>query len=135
MRNKLYEPYRALQNHGVEVSKTRTPAMNAGGKSETSKHFAGKCLVAFAAAQTHGYMTDFEVETGNGDEIDVLLWGLSDRMTYAVELETSPTEDVKAEKLDKYVKQIPAIDDMILLNVGTMPLEIPEAVEWARDNL
>jgi len=79
-------------------------------------------------------MVDSEVEVPGGD-IDILLWGVSDRLTYAVECETSPTEDVKEAKLNKYVHQIDAIDDMILINLNELPLELPYQVQFIREQL
>jgi len=136
MKADLYEPYRYLQDSGVDVSKERIGLrFNAAGASESSKHVVAKALVSYVASRDYGYMTDSEVETVNGDEIDVLLWGVSDRLTYAVELETSPTEEVKKSKLNKYVHQIDAIDDMILINLNELPLELPYQVQFIREQL
>lgn len=121
-----YEPYRCLQDHGVEVPKTRQPPMNAGGKSETTVHYVAKQLVAFVGAQNYGYMTAVEVETPNG-QIDCLLWGHNERLTYAVEIESSPIEEVVSDKLDRYVHQIGPIDDMVLINANNIPMDMVEA--------
>jgi len=134
MRKELYEPYRALQNQGVNVHKERIPRMNAGGKSETVKHHTIKNLIAYAGARDYGYMSDIEVEVPQGD-IDCLLWGLNDRLTLACEVETAPTEETKESKLERYVKQIGPIDDMRLINVNNVPTDMMEAADYVSNQL
>jgi len=129
MRPELYEPYRALHNHGVEVSQDREPPMNAGGKSETIPHHTLKNMIAFYGAKEYNYWTGVEVSVPEGD-IDVLLWGLSDRLTWACEVETSPTEETIKDKQRKYVDQIPAIDDIKVFNVNEAPMDMVKAYEW-----
>jgi hypothetical protein len=134
MDRKYYENYRALQNHGANVRKERIPPMNAGGDSETIPHYTLKCLMAFVGARDYGYMTDLEVEVPSG-EIDCLLWGHQERLTYACEIETSPTEETKQEKLDKYVHAIPAIDDMVWINPANYSMDMVEATEQLSEQL
>jgi len=134
MRREHYEPYRFLQDNGINVRKERMPPMNAGGESETPKHVVAKNLFAYVAARDYGYMTDIECETPNG-EIDVLLWGLPDRLTYAVECETSPTQETKDDKFNRYVKQLDPVDDMVWVNLSNFPLELPEQIEFIQGKL
>jgi len=66
MKADLYEPYRYLQDSGVDVSKERIGLrFNAAGASESSKHVVAKALVSYVASRDYGYMTDSEVETVN----------------------------------------------------------------------
>jgi hypothetical protein len=55
------------------------------------------------------------------------LWGHPERLTYAVEIEHSPTEEVKTDKLQRYVKSNSVIDDMLLINANEIPTDMHEA--------
>lgn len=135
MKRQYYEHYRALQNHGVDVTKERIGLrFNAGGESETPKHVMAKSLTAYVASREYGYMTDSEVDTPNG-EIDTLLWGLPDRLTLAVEAETSPTEGTIDSKKERYVDRINPIDDIVVLNLNEMPMDRVEIMDWVGDQL
>lgn len=133
MDKELYDAHRELSDSGLTVRKERMPPMNAGGKSETVKHIVGKTLVAYIAAAEHGYQSDLEVPTDQGKEIDCLLWGHPRRLTYAVELEHSPTEETKQKKLKQYVKAVPAVDDMLLINLNEMPVNMLDARAYLRE--
>jgi sporulation protein YlmC with PRC-barrel domain len=108
--------------------------MNAGGESETIPHYTLKSLMAFVAARDYGYMTDLEVNVPHG-EIDCLLWGHPNRLTYACEIETSPTAEIKQEKLEKYVNAISAIDDMILINPSNISMDMVKAAKQLSQKL
>lgn len=122
--NQLAE-YRELKDHGVEVTKTNSIEFNAG--SEISAHVVAKALVGHLGV-SNGYRVASETQCVNG-EIDVCLWGHPDRLSYAVELEHSPTDDVVESKLQRYVHETP-LDDMILLNLNDMPQRRLDALEW-----
>lgn len=126
---------RELQTSGVKAEGKRQPPMNAAGASETTKHFVAKQLVAFVAAQDYGYMTGVEVPTCNDYDLDVLLWGLSDRLNYCVECETSPTQEVKERKKQQYVDNHDPVDDILFVNVSKMPLDVLEAKGYIREEL
>lgn len=123
-----YQDLRELQNAGVEVTGDNTIKFNAGGSSETVKHIVAKTLVT-KLGLVNGYLVDTECQVKHG-EIDVLLHSHPDRLTLAVEVETSPTEETKQDKLSRYVHQQPAIDDMILVNVTDMPMDMLEALDY-----
>lgn len=118
--------YRELQDHGVEVSKTNGIEFNHG--SETWTHVVAKAAVGYVGRR-YGYWVSSEVEVQQGD-VDCLLWGLPDRNTWAVECEQNVSEDVKQDKLRRYVLEQPGIDDMILIDVDEMPEELSTAVKW-----
>lgn len=101
--------------------------------SETFRHLVAKTAVAFVGIN-NGYWVSSEVETAYG-ECDVILWGNPDRLTYAVEVETGPTEDVREDKLNRYVERQPGIDDMILINVTDMPVNMLDALDYVSDEL
>jgi len=63
-----------------------------------------------------------------------LIWGNPDRLSYAVEIEHSPTQDTLDDKLDKYVKQT-AVDDMIPINANELPLDVNEMREHIEEKL
>jgi len=88
-------------------------------------HAVAKMLAGFAGSQA-GYRVSSEVtHTGRG-EIDVLLWGHEDRLTLAVECETSPTDEIVEDKVDRYVRDTP-IDDLALINVTELPDSIMDS--------
>jgi hypothetical protein len=127
---KQLSEYRELKDHAVEVSDSNQIEFNSG--SETIPHVIGKALVGHIARH-HGYRVSSEVVVPNG-EIDIILWGNEDRLSYAVELETSPNEETKQDKLERYVKETP-LDDMILLNLNEMPINPLEAAKWIQEEL
>jgi len=131
MNKNNWKEYRELHNHGWDVTKTNQVEFNGG--SETVKHAISKMLVAHAG-HTAGYRVSSEVEHSHRGEIDVLLYGNPDRLTYAVECETSPTMDVVEDKIDRYVNGTP-IDDMVLINVSELPVDMLKAYEFVQAEL
>jgi len=128
----FYEEYRALQTHGWDVQKENQVRFNSG--SETNPHFVAKCLAA-RVGHSEGYSVASEVVHPENGEIDILLWNHPERLTYAVETETSPTDEVIADKLERYVHSNPVIDDLLLVNVNNLPVDRIEAEEWIRGEL
>lgn len=125
------DAYRDLKNAGVEVSDTNQIQFNAG--SETIPHFVGKALVGYVA-QLNGFRVSSEVETEHG-EIDVLLYGNTDRLTYAVEVENNPRQEVVGSKLERYVHRHPPVDDLIMINAGEIPLDMIQAANYVAEQL
>lgn len=115
--------YRTLHDNGWNVSKTNQVEFNGG--SETVKHSVGKMLAAHAGHNA-GYRVSSEVEHAHRGEIDVLLYGNPERMTLAVEVETSPTDDVIEDKVDRYIRGTP-IDDIAIVNATTLPTDMLNA--------
>ena len=126
MNKDQYQFYRQLKNAGVELSKHNQIKPNDG--SETFAHLVAKAAV-MQLGLANGYRVASEVEVSHG-QVDCLLWGNPERLTLAVEVETSPTEETKQDKLSRYVHQQPAIDDMILVNVTQMPMHMLEALDY-----
>lgn len=132
MNKNKYAQYRELKDAGVDVSETTHVRPNAG--SETFNHFRCKCAVAFLG-QINGYNVDSEVETSNGKEMDILLWGHESRQTYVIECETNWTEKKKRNKLNNYVKLHDPIDDMLMLEVLETPESAFELLEHTSEKL
>jgi len=127
--NQLSE-YRELKDWSVEVDKTNSIEFNSG--SETSTHVLAKVIVGHLGV-TNGYRVSSEVRCPKG-EIDVVLFGHPDRLSYAVELEHSPTAEVKESKLERYVLSTP-LDELCLININNLPKDRFEAVAWVADQL
>lgn len=125
-----YEQRRELQNQGWDVSKRDAVAFNAG--SENQRHVFCKLAVAWVLKERE-YRIDSEVEMGNGT-VDIVAYGREDRDMIAVEVETSPVEEVVQDKLERYYHGEP-VREVFVLNVSEMPNGIQEAVEWARGEL
>jgi len=85
--------------------------------------------------QINSYNVDSEVETSNGKEMDILLWGHESRQTYVVECETNWTEQKKRNKLNNYVKLHDPIDDMLMLEVLETPESAFELLEHTSEKL
>jgi len=126
-----WQEYRELQTAGWDVQKQNQVRFNGG--AETIPHAVSKMLVAHAGHNA-GYRVSSEVEHSHRGEIDILLYGNPDRLTYAVECETSPTMDVVEDKIDRYVNGTP-IDDMVLINVSKMPVDMLEGYEFVQAEL
>jgi len=119
-----HNEYRKLKNSGVEVTNKHVIKNHSG--DETEVHFHAKCAVAQIGKQ-NDYIANAECSVPKGD-IDVLLWGRPDRMSYAVEIEHSPTEQTLHSKVDRYVRQT-AIDEIVILNANKLPLDVVEMRE------
>jgi len=126
-----HKAYQLLKRNGVDLQQHNQIRFNSG--SETWRHVICKAAVAYIG-QANGYWVSSEVDAKWG-EIDVLLWGHPDRMTIAVEVETSPTEAVKEDKIQRYVRKQPGIDEMYLVNVSEMPVDMMHALDYVSDSL
>ena len=120
-----------LKRHEVYVQNHNQVRLNSG--SETAKHVVAKALVAQIASEQH-WRVSSEVSVPDGD-IDILLHKTPQERVWAVELETSPTQEVKQSKLNRYVKQTTGIDDIVIINISEMPVEIPHAKQYLQEEL
>jgi len=120
-----------LKRHEVYVQNHNQIRLNSG--SETAKHVVAKALVAQIASEQL-WRVSSEVSVPDGD-IDILLHKTPQERVWAVELETSPTEEVKQSKLNRYVKQTTGIDDIVIINISEMPVEIPHAKLYLEEEL
>ena len=128
MNKKQLEQYNDLRREGVELQKHNQIRGNGG--SETARHLVAKAL-AFHAATQDGWRVSSEVSVGQG-EVDLVLFKDRETRVWAVEVETSPSADVRNDKLNRYVKQQDGIDDMVLINVTQMPENIVDAYHFVR---
>ena len=120
-----------LKRHEVYVQNHNQIRLNSG--SETAKHVVAKALVAQIASE-QSWRVSSEVSVPDGD-IDILLHKTPQERVWAVELETSPTKEVKQSKLNRYVKQTTGIDDIVIINISQMPVEIPHAKRYLEEEL
>lgn len=127
--------YRRLRDTGIQVEKGNNIRFNSG--SETAIHCVCKMLVGRIGIEW-GYRVDSEVPIvaydGAEYETDILLWGHDDRTTLCVELEHSPTQQVKREKIDRYVADT-AIQDMLMVNLNDSPHDIVDCYGWLGSEL
>ena len=128
MNKKQLEQYNDLRREGVELQKHNQIRGNGG--NETARHLVCKSL-AFHAATQAGWRVSSEVSVPQG-EIDLVLFKDRETRVWAVEVETSPSADVRNDKLNRYVKQQDGIDDMVLINVTQMPENIVDAYHFVR---
>lgn len=124
-----YRARRELQDCDIRVRQDDSVEFNSG--SETQKHYLAKCAAAWVLHE-RGYRLNSEVVIPNG-EIDIIGYNGPDNDCIAVETETSPTEDVVTEKLDKYL--IGPIRDVFIINVNEVPTDFIEAVEYIRNEI
>jgi hypothetical protein len=122
--------YRELKDHGVEVTRTNSIEFNSG--SETATHVTAKALVGHIGL-SNGYRVNSEVHVPQGD-IDMVLWGHPERLSYAVELEHSPTRETVESKVDRYVDQT-CLDEIVVINLNDFPENYLEATEFIADEL
>jgi hypothetical protein len=108
-----------LQSDGWHVSQAQSIKSNDGFVTESMQHLVAKLSAAMCLSEI-GYRINTEVSHENGHaEIDLLAYGLSDRQTYAVEIETDPGKARMKEKRYKYLTE--HIDDMIVIDLNDMP--------------
>lgn len=121
---------REIQDNGWRLEQTDKIEFNSG--SETTKHVVAKALVG-KVLKEKGYRIDSEVSKDECGEIDVVAYGY-DNDKFGVELETSPTEEVIQDKLDRYCYgQI--WREIFVLNLNEMPMDMLKAKEWVEDQL
>ncbi len=110
-----------LSRHGWNADKTDSIKFNSG--SETSKHIHSKTATAHVL-RLNGYRVSTEVVHPERGEIDVCAIPKSDdQKPFAVELETSPTQDVIDDKLNRYYSGTP-FTECYVINVSELPLNI-----------
>jgi len=130
MNNEIRQQLRDLQSYGWDVDKESKIVPNTG--SETMKHLVAKACVAHIG-QEYGYRIAGEATHEELGSIDVLLWGHSERLTYAVEVETSPERETMLDKARRYVGG--PVDDLLWCNVSAMPVNVLEAREYVQKEL
>ena len=111
--------YRRIKRAGWQLHKEPAVRFNASGASETVGHIVSKTLVAKLCLQ-NGWMVDTEVEHAEYGEIDVLAYA-PDRLNWAIELETDPTEATRQDKLERYVYSTEPINDLCVVDVSILP--------------
>lgn len=124
------QSYRQLKDSGVDLQKQNQIRFNSG--SETIPHLCCKAIAAHIA-HANGYRVSSEVEVPNG-EIDLVIWGHDSRLSYAVEVETSPTQETIDSKVDRYVHQTP-IDDIIIIKPNNVPNDMVDATEFIANEM
>lgn len=125
-----FDEYVDLSRSGLDLDSENKIKANTG--SETVSHLVAKAL-AFKALRDAGYQVESEVTVSDG-EIDLVAYGLPERLSYAVEVETSPSKDTMQDKVDRYVSQT-GLDDMLVINVTEMSVDIIEAYEYVQEEL
>jgi len=121
-----------LSKCGWNVRKRDAVAFNSG--SETAKHIHAKTATA-RLLKKHDYRVDTEVEHAERGEIDLVAYPTrDDQRPFAVELETSPTEEVVKDKLDRYYDGTPFVECYII-NVSELSLNISEMEEQIGEEL
>lgn len=120
-----------LRQAGWDVSKTDTIQFNSG--SETYAHLCLKSAAAYYLKKELNYRVDSEVENPGG-EVDILAYGHPDRNPIVVEVETSPTEEVIADKIERYVKGQP-VRDLFVLNPNDISKSVMEPLELVEAEL
>ena len=126
-----YDDRTALQRAGWSVEKTDSLKFNSG--SETIHH-QGVKLATCHVLHEQDYRIDTEVTHPEFGEIDVLAYA-GDGQPFAVECETNLTDDVKSDKLDRYVYSNDVIRDCLFLEVSDAPDGLDALVEWVSGEL
>jgi len=125
--------YMELRRAGWKMHKPNQIRFNGG--SETAIHATAKLLCGFAGAQA-GFRVASEVgHERRPAEVDVILHSHSDRISpVAVECETSPTEDVIQDKMDRYIRGS-VLKELYVINVTEMPENILDAYGYVQDEI
>lgn len=124
-----YRARRELQDCDIRVRQDDSVEFNSG--SETQKHYLAKCAAAWVLKE-RGYRLNSEVVVPDG-EIDIIGYNGPDNDCIAVECETSPTDEVISDKVGRYL--IGPIRDIFVINVGEVPTDFLEAVEYIRGEI
>ena len=125
-----YSQRKELQSANWRVEKADKIEFNHG--SETNKHIQTKVAAAIVL-QERGYRIDSEVEM-EGGTVDLLGYGRDDGDVIVVECETSPTEDVISDKIERYIYNQPP-RECYVLDTNETPTDFIESIEWMRNQL
>lgn len=116
--------YRRVRRSGWDIQKQPAARFNANGCSESYGHYAAKA-VGLKLCLEHGYHADTEVVHEEQGEIDLLAIA-PDKISYAIEFETNPEPETITTKRIQYVESTPVIDDMLLLDLGELPIHLQD---------
>lgn len=124
---------KALNADGWDVNLTQSIQSNDGFVNETEQHLIAKIFAAKHLASL-GYRINTEVTHKDGHaEIDLLAYGCTGRLTYAVEIETNPDDEIIASKREKYLTE--HIDDMLMIDCRGMPMNMIDAQRYVQEEL
>lgn len=125
----IYSEYRELNRQGINIPNTNPVLCTRHGESEKLNHRVAKTVAASVLADD-GYRTHSEVETYEGDEMDVIGYGHPDRNPIVIELENSLDERTKEKKMSQYligdIREVYVID---LDNAPSDPHELKEHIQ------
>lgn len=128
MDSNVAKTLRELQSAGWDARKETSISFNSG--SETLAHAQCKFLTGWCYHE-RGFRVNSEVEMDKG-EVDILAYNAEESIV--VECETSPTDDVVSDKINRYVFDQPP-RECFILNVNEMPLHALEGLGWVKDQL
>jgi RecB family endonuclease NucS len=126
-----YRARRDIQDAGWRIEQQDKVAWNSG--SETARHMVCKTLAGHYLKHEQGYRIVSEVEHSDRGEIDIVAYSL-DGAPIAIECETSPTDEVVQDKVDRYVHGT-IFRDVFVINVSEMPENIMDAYSWVSEQL
>jgi len=127
------EQRKQLQSDGRDVNLEQSIKSNDGFVNETELHLIAKIFSAKHLSSL-GYRINTEVTHEDGHaEIDLIAYGHAERLTYAVEIETNPDDDVLESKRQKYLTE--NIDDMLTVDCRGMPMNMIDAQRYIQDEL
>lgn len=98
--SEIYSQKNRLNHQGWNIDSVRSSVEFNGG-SETLHHRIAKTVAASVCIDS-GYRVASECCTDQGDEADILAYGLEDRRPVVIELENGLTEDVETRKRKQY---------------------------------
>lgn len=127
-----YDWISQLSMAGWDVS--REDAIKFNGGSETGIHIHAKTATC-QILKNHGYRVNTEVCHPERGEIDVVAIPTQDgQLPFAVEIETSPTQDVIDDKLSRYHDGTPFVECYII-NASELPFDIIELKNYIAGEL
>jgi len=127
------EQRKQLQSDGWDVNLEQSIKSNDGFVHETELHLIAKVFSAKHLSSL-GYRINSEVVHEDGHaEIDLIAYAHAERLTYAVEIETNPDDDVLESKREKYLTE--SIDDMLVVDCRGMPMNMIDAQRYVQDEL
>jgi len=130
--NEHYKWLGELSRHGWDAPKKDSVQFNSG--SETAKHIHAKTATA-RLLKKHNYRVKSEVSHPERGVLDIIAVPTrDDQRPFAVELETSPTEEVVDDKLERYHDGTPFVE-VYIINVSELSLNILEMEEQIGEEL
>lgn len=127
--SEIYKQKSRLEYQGWELKGTEN-CIRPNSGSEKLSHLLAKSTAAKVAIDA-GYRVQSEVVTKNGDECDILAFGLEGRKPIVIEVENDCTDETVQKKQEQY--KTPDIREVFVISLDEAPADPDELYEYIQE--